>query len=209
MNDGDVSPVLNDTDDISNKANEQNIDKVNSSVSQEDEISEENNVDQDEVTSMESIVGEKSTDDLVDAGDDAQDQVENELSQVQMEVFDVYVRLPDVYPNVILREIDPPHRELRFSVGSGEGVALSLALRRIETPRPMTHDLIASILKAFEITVEMVRITLNEDGNYRAEIVCSGPNGPHFIDARPSDALAISLRSDLVVPILVSISLFK
>ncbi len=209
MSDGDVSPVLKDTDDMSDKACDQEMDKVNSSVSQKDEIVNESNVFHDDRLAEKESVGEQSTDELADTSSGTRDPVENELSQVQMEVFDVFVRLPDVYPNVVLREIDPPHRELRFSVGSGEGVALSFALRRIKTPRPMTHDLIASILKAFEITVEMVRITLNDDGNYRAEIVCSGPNGHHFIDARPSDALAISLRSDLVVPILVAISLFK
>jgi hypothetical protein len=54
-----------------------------------------------------------------------------------MDVEDVAMDLPSPYPTVTLVESEPPMRSLVFPVGLTEGTALALALRRMESPRPM------------------------------------------------------------------------
>ncbi len=55
--------------------------------------------------------------------------------------------LPNQHPKVVLRETESPRRQLNFSIGLPDAVALSHALRRIPTPRPLTHELLTGILR--------------------------------------------------------------
>jgi len=89
------------------------------------------------------------------------------------------------YPQV--REEAPPYRELHIPIGTPEGVAIAYAARRIVTPRPLTHELFATVLDRFELTLETVRITAVERSSYEAELVVSGPTGVRVIPCRVSD----------------------
>ena len=92
----------------------------------------------------------------------------------------------------MLQESDAPYRELRIPIGGPEGIAIGYAARRIATPRPLTHELMTLILRDFDLTLEVVRITGSSGGSFTAEIVLSGPSGSRTIDCRPSDAIALS-----------------
>ena len=61
----------------------------------------------------------------------------------QMLFVDVVLLLPATHPVVVLQEADPPYRELRIPVGGAEGIAIGYAARGLETPRPLTHELLA------------------------------------------------------------------
>ena len=61
-------------------------------------------------------------------------------------VASVTVDLPSQHPAVCLREMETPRRQLTFSVGLQDGIALSHAMRRIPTPRPLTHELMSQVL---------------------------------------------------------------
>jgi bifunctional DNase/RNase len=126
-----------------------------------------------------------------------------------VKVIEVKVDLPEVYPVILFQEIEPPYRTLRFSIGTSEAISISMALKKISAPRPLTHDLFADVLKEFEIMVETVRITGKKDGNYRCELVLSNARfGNKIIDCRPSDGIALALRQQMYVPIVVEESLF-
>src|SRR5450759_3135745 len=56
-------------------------------------------------------------------------------------VSSVTVDLPNQHPTLVLRETESPRRQLSFSVGFQDGIGLSHALRRVPTPRPLTHEL--------------------------------------------------------------------
>jgi bifunctional DNase/RNase len=72
----------------------------------------------------------------------------------------------------------------------------------METPRPLTHDLIGNIIKGIGSNLKTVKITTLKEGVFFASLEISGDGiGERSIDSRPSDALAVALR--LQAPILV------
>ena len=81
-------------------------------------------------------------------------------------------------------------------------VAIALGLQRVETPRPMTHDLLVDVLASTSTAVKQVTITEVRDGTFIAEVALSGPHGPRTVDCRPSDAIALAVR--LEVPVFVA-----
>ncbi|MDA8288069.1 MAG: bifunctional nuclease family protein, partial [Actinomycetota bacterium] len=121
---------------------------------------------------------------------------------VLMRYVDVLMVLPSQNPVLILEEAALPGRELRIPIGLAEGVAISYAARKLETPKPLTHALMIDLLESFALTIDAVRITEVEGASYRAELVCSGPPGRCTLACRPSDAVALALRQRLVAPIL-------
>lgn len=83
---------------------------------------------------------------------------------------------------------------LPIAVGGDQALSIQLGRNGQTAKRPLTHDLLASIFKALEIRVEKVTITDLREGVYYAEIALRQNGRTHQIDARPSDAIALSLR---------------
>lgn len=79
-------------------------------------------------------------------------------------------------------------------IGLLEARAITLALEGTEPARPMTHDLIRSILHATGTRLLDVEITDIRENTYLAFLRIDGENGSVLIDARPSDAIALALR---------------
>jgi bifunctional DNase/RNase len=122
----------------------------------------------------------------------------------QMLFVDVSLVLPATHPVVVLQEMEWPYRELRIPVGGAEGVAIGYAARRVDTPRPLTHEMISRLLDSFELSLDQVRITSVSGSNFVAELVVSGGLGVRTIDCRPSDAIALALKRSIPVPIMAS-----
>ena len=120
-----------------------------------------------------------------------------------MDVIDVALELPAQYPSVTLVESEPPNRTLVFPIGLGEGTALALALRRMASPRPLTHELFVDVLGRAHIDVIALRMTGRENGNYLAELDLMMPPGRERVPCRPSDGLVLALRMGVPAPILV------
>lgn len=120
-----------------------------------------------------------------------------------MDVEDVSLDLPAQYPSVTLVEVGPPMRSLVFPVGLTEGTALAQALRRMPSPRPMTHELFMNALQRVHVDVVAVRLIGRENGNYLAELDLMAPHGRERMDCRPSDGLVLALRMPVAAPILV------
>ncbi len=97
-------------------------------------------------------------------------------------------------PVLILRE-DDGLRVVPIWIGHPEAMAIMLAVQGIEPPRPLTHDLMISIIGAAGYEVERVEITRVENGTFFATLVLKGPERTLNIDARPSDSLALSVRA--------------
>ncbi|MEC9007547.1 MAG: bifunctional nuclease family protein [Candidatus Neomarinimicrobiota bacterium] len=103
---------------------------------------------------------------------------------------------------VILEEING-NRSLPVLVGAYEAQSIAMAMEFVETPRPLTHDLIVNLIKKIDGKLSAVKITKIEDGVYFSSIdIQSKILGHRYIDSRPSDALAIALR--MHTPILVA-----
>lgn len=115
---------------------------------------------------------------------------------VEMELVGVRVELPSNTPIVLLREKGGERRLLPIFIGGPEATAIALALDKVETPRPMTHDLMKNLLDAVGATIERVVVTDLNEGTFYAEIHLVVPDGPRQVSSRPSDAVALAVRAD-------------
>jgi bifunctional DNase/RNase len=105
-------------------------------------------------------------------------------------------------PLVVLRETAEPRRVLPVFVGGTEAAAIGLALTGQTPPRPLTYDLMATLVQSLDAHVERVEVTEVRDGAFFAELALTGPTGGRRLDTRPSDAIALALR--LQAPLFVS-----
>lgn len=103
-------------------------------------------------------------------------------------------------PVVVLREPDSGDVVV-ISIGSNEALAILLALRDVPTPRPMTHDLLASVIESLDADVERVLVDALVGGTYTGviELGVPGQDEPVRVDSRPSDALALAVRTDAAI----------
>ena len=102
----------------------------------------------------------------------------------------------DPYNNayiVILRDEESAEM-LPIWVGKAEASAISFALESISAPRPMTHDLMKSILDTVNAKVFSIVVTDLNDNTYYAKIHMMYEDSEYSIDSRPSDAIALALR---------------
>jgi uncharacterized protein len=120
-----------------------------------------------------------------------------------MDIEDVSLDLPSAYPTVTLVESEPPLRSLVFPVGLTEGTAMAQAMRRMESARPMTHELFMEVMQRARIDVIALRLIGRENGNYLAELDLMAPHGRERVPCRPSDGLVLALRMPVTAPILV------
>ena len=103
---------------------------------------------------------------------------------------------------VILKELEG-NRKLPVLVGAYEAQSIAMAMEYLETPRPLTHDLIVNLINGIEGKLSSVKITKLEDGVFFSILdIQSNSLGHREIDSRPSDALAVALR--MHSPILVA-----
>lgn len=94
---------------------------------------------------------------------------------------------------VVLRESDG-RRLLAMEVGPSEANAIALAVEGVQPPRPLTHDLMAEIVRQLQATVESVAVIHFDDSVFYGRIYLQAPQGRVELDARPSDAIALALR---------------
>jgi len=96
-------------------------------------------------------------------------------------------------PILILKDLEEK-RFLPIWIGALEAVAISMPLTEMEPPRPLTHDLMLTMLKELGASLEEVQITEIKDSTYYAQIVLWQNQESIVLDARPSDAIALALR---------------
>jgi len=114
---------------------------------------------------------------------------------IPMEVIGVRVEMPSNQPIVLLKEIDGS-RFLPIWVGAVEATAIAFAQQGVEPPRPLTHDLMNNLLELLDATLTAVHMTEIKDGIFYATMLLRVANGGQLtISARPSDAIALAVRS--------------
>lgn len=114
---------------------------------------------------------------------------------IEMELVGVRVELPTNTPIVLLREAEGEHRMVPIFIGGPEATAIAFALEEVETPRPLTHDLMVDVLGALGATLERVVVTELRDSTFFAELHLTTPDGDRQVSARPSDAVALAVRT--------------
>ena len=114
--------------------------------------------------------------------------------QIEMSIKGLMVDPITNMPIVILRDKDG-QKVLPIWVGIFEANAIALQIENIETPRPMTHDLLRNVIQDLKASVQKVVICDLQENTFYALIYLDVNGATVAIDARPSDAIALALRS--------------
>jgi bifunctional DNase/RNase len=112
-----------------------------------------------------------------------------------MEIVGVRLEMPANAPVLVMREQGGLRRVMTIYIGGPEASAIHTALEGLEPPRPLTHDLAIDLLEAANSRVERIVVTEVREATYFADVVLSSDNGQKVVSARPSDAVALALRS--------------
>lgn len=99
---------------------------------------------------------------------------------------------------VVLRELDGV-RVLPIWIGPGEALAIQRLVQEQEFPRPLTHDLIAMLVEGLKARVTRILISELREATFYATIIVEREGGVLSLDARPSDSIAIALRTKAAI----------
>jgi hypothetical protein len=112
-----------------------------------------------------------------------------------MSIYGVSFDMVGKQPILLLKTQDG-NRFLPIWIGSSEATAILMKLQGVETPRPMTHDLLSEVVRQLNAEVARVTVTELRDNTFIAQITVRGESGEIELDSRPSDALALAVRVD-------------
>jgi len=101
---------------------------------------------------------------------------------------------------LLLKEVDGAGT-LPIWIGKPEADSIALALGKVATPRPLTHDLVKNIVDGLRVNIVKIVVTEITDNTYYALIYLNDGKKETLVDSRPSDAVAVALRAG--VPIFV------
>jgi len=107
---------------------------------------------------------------------------------------------------LLLKEVDGSNT-LPIWIGKPEADSIALALGKVETPRPLTHDLVKNIADGLKVKIAKIVITEIQDNTYYALLCLNDGKKETYVDSRPSDAVAVALR--VSAPIFVEESVLE
>jgi bifunctional DNase/RNase len=112
----------------------------------------------------------------------------------EMVIYGVSFDMVGKQPIVLLKAVDT-NKFLPIWIGHPEAAAILMKLQGASTPRPMTHDLLFDMLGELEVNCSRVSVTELRENTFYASITLSVNGREVEIDSRPSDALALAVRS--------------
>lgn len=114
--------------------------------------------------------------------------------QIEMTIKGLMIDPITNMPIVVLRDQEG-QRILPIWVGVFEANAIALQIENVQTPRPMTHDLLKNVIGDLAARVERIVVCGLKENTFYATIHLNAVAGPIAVDARPSDAIALALRT--------------
>ncbi|MDX6505234.1 MAG: uncharacterized protein QOE29_2359 [Gaiellaceae bacterium] len=112
-----------------------------------------------------------------------------------MEIYGVSFDLVGKMPIVLLKTADGS-RYLPIWIGHPEAASILMKLQNATTPRPMTHDLFVDVLGQLDVRVVRITVTELRENTFYAQITVAQDGQEVEIDSRPSDAIAIAIRTE-------------
>ena len=116
----------------------------------------------------------------------------------EMMIDSIRVSLMNYQRVVILKEKDSD-RYLPIWIGPAEADAIAVKLQDISVPRPLTHDLLRSIIDTLGATVSHILVNDLESDTFYAKIIINVNGSSSEIDSRPSDAIALAVRAQVPI----------
>jgi uncharacterized protein len=124
-----------------------------------------------------------------------------DVDPIPVEIVGVRVELPSNQPIVLLRE-EEGTRYLPIWIGANEATAIATAMEGVQPPRPLTHDLMRTVLDAVGALAVRVVITEMRDSVFFADLTLDASGQEVKVSSRPSDAIALAVRTG--TPVLVA-----
>ncbi len=126
--------------------------------------------------------------------------------QIEMTIKGLMIDPITNMPIIILRDSDG-QKVLPIWVGVFEANAIALQIENVQTPRPMTHDLLRNVIEDLSAKVERIVVCELKENTFYATIHLRSGESAVAVDARPSDAIALALRAK--APIFVEESVIQ
>ncbi|MFO0915794.1 MAG: bifunctional nuclease family protein [Pirellulales bacterium] len=122
---------------------------------------------------------------------------------VQMQLSRIIISEINDQQVIFLREVDGT-RQFPIVIGLCEATSIDRRVKRMETPRPLTHDLIVHVVEQLGAELDSVVINELKDHIYYAKLRVRQDGEVIEIDSRPSDAIAVAVSCDPALPIYVA-----
>ena len=100
------------------------------------------------------------------------------------------------YQRVVILRAKGSDSYLPIWIGPNEADSIALKLQEVSVPRPLTHDLLGSVIDNLGASVDHIVVSDLTDDTFYAKIVLSHSGGTLEVDSRPSDAIALAVRSE-------------
>jgi bifunctional DNase/RNase len=117
---------------------------------------------------------------------------------IEMTIDSIRVSLMNYQRVVILKE-KMARRYLPIWIGPAEADAIAVKLQGVTVPRPLTHDLLSSVIDSLGATIDSIIVNDLKSDTFYAKIILNIDGEQIEIDSRPSDALALAVRADVPI----------
>lgn len=117
---------------------------------------------------------------------------------IEMTIDSIRVSLMN-YQQVVILKDKMTERYLPIWIGPAEAEAIRLKLQGVNVPRPLTHDLLHSMIDALGASVSSIVINDLKSDTFYAKIVLAVDGGQMEVDSRPSDAMALAVRAEVPI----------
>ena len=97
---------------------------------------------------------------------------------------------------VVILRVKDTEKFLPIWIGPGEADAIALKLQNVTVPRPLTHDLLSDVISSLDAAVDRIVVSDLSDDTFYAKIVLQVNGSTMEVDSRPSDALALAVRTE-------------
>lgn len=121
---------------------------------------------------------------------------QSELKELTKLTVHGVVADPNTETQIVILRDERTAQVLPIWVGAAEGNAIKLAMDDAPTPRPMSHDLLRSMMEHLSLAVARVVVTDVKNNTYFASVHLTSRGTERTVDARPSDAIALALRTN-------------
>jgi len=120
------------------------------------------------------------------------------MAMIEMTVDSIRVSLMNYQRVVILKE-KAAERYLPIWIGPSEADAIAVKLQGVSVPRPLTHDLLISVIDALGATINSIIVSDLKNDTFYAKVLLSVDGEQMEVDSRPSDALALAVRAEVSI----------
>ncbi len=120
------------------------------------------------------------------------------MAMIEMTIDSIRVSLMNYQRVVILKEKDA-ERYLPIWIGPAEADAIAVKLQGVNVPRPLTHDLLHTVISTLGATINSIIVSDLKNDTFYAKIILNVDGGQMEVDARPSDALALAVRAEVSI----------